>query len=96
MYLDRVLRPDDPRLQRPPFSTSPVNYIVHRHDTRNRLSFSHAEDASRALAVRLYMVTARDEVKPADTACFTNAAREQMLRRVNPRATQRLPSHLPS
>ena len=95
MYLARVIRPDDPRLRSPPFSTSPVNFIVHRHSIRNMQSFRNARDASRAFGVRLYMVTACDDVKPADVAFFTHAAREEMLRRVNPRATQRLPSHLP-
>ena len=95
MYLDRVLKPDDERLVLPPFSNHPINYIVHRHSIRNMQSFKNAKRESRRLGVRLYMVAAADAVRDADSALFTDAAREEMLRRVSPRFTQHLPSHLP-
>ena len=65
LYMSRALRRDDPRLRQPPFSTSPVNFIVHRHSIRNMQSFRNARDASSSLGVRLYMVTVADAVKPA-------------------------------
>eukprot|EP00974_Lingulodinium_polyedra_P013116 1273089-Lingulodinium_polyedra.AAC.1 len=81
VYLERTMQPDDPRLASAPFSTSPVNFIVHRHSIRNTQSYRNARDGSRRLGVRLYMATAADAVRDADAAFFTDAAREELLRR---------------
>ena len=42
VYLSRVMERDDGRMQQPPFSSSCVQYIVHRHRIRVRQSFKNA------------------------------------------------------
>ena len=44
LYLSRIVQRQDPRLQQSPFSTSDVQYIVHRHRLRTRQSFNNAID----------------------------------------------------
>ena len=43
LYMDRVIRPDDERLGRQPFSPGPIDYIVHRHSIRATQSWANAK-----------------------------------------------------
>ena len=59
-------------------------------------SLENAKERSRELLEPLYMVQARDEViHLGDERKMTDVVRTDLLRRVNPRDTQGLPSFLP-
>ena len=52
----------DERLQKPPFSTHLVQYIVHRHRVRQRFAFQIARNEARLLRSRLFVASAVDDV----------------------------------
>ena len=75
----------DPRLQRPPFSTSRVAYIVHRHNLRACQSYCNAVRSSLQTTVRLYVSIAADEAKEnaKNLAALTDDVRSELLRENN-------------
>ena len=92
LYLTRVMRPNDERLKAPPFSTSPTNVIVHRHNLRQLQSYRNAETYCRTKGLRLYMVTAFDCVRSEDSRHWTGAARTfQALEQIRPDIAEILP-----
>ena len=52
----------DARLKQPPFSTHPVQYIVHRHRLRQRLAFQIARNEARTLRTPLFIASAVDDI----------------------------------
>ena len=98
LYLDRVIKPQDPRLQDPalPFARDDVCFIVHRHKIRIMRSLEEAQRKSAELEERLYILQARDEaVRREDQCKLTAPVVEDLLRRCNPEYTKGLPSFLP-
>ena len=95
LYMSRVVQPGDCRLQQPPFSTSAVQFVVHRHSIRVRQSFCNAETSCRRLRRRLYLVQAADAVAMEDEKHFTPDLRKNLLGATNPRNTKGLSSFLP-
>ena len=101
-YRDRcgniVRLPDhamDPRLAAPPFSTSPVQHILQRHQLRVCQSFCNAVEQSSRLSTPLYVSVACDVCPGNKNATLTNAMRETLLRQSNLHKIKNLPSTLP-
>jgi hypothetical protein len=98
LYMDRVVKPLDPRLSDPasPFVKHDVHFIVHRHKIRIMRSLENAQTESKRLRTPLYVVQACDEVvHREDESKLTNAVRTALLQMVNPGETRGLPSFLP-
>ena len=96
LYEQRVMRPDDDRLRKEPFSSSQPVVIVHRHKIRAMRSLEAAKRYCREHKEPLFMVQARDDVvHDADRPSFTSAVRDEMLKFVNPEQTRGLSSFLP-
>ena len=95
LYQSRKLVVNDARLKQPPFSTSPRNFIVHRHSLRSMLSFWIAKETSITTKKCLYMVTASDQARVGDELAFTKELRSSLLEQCNPRKTSNLPGCLP-
>jgi hypothetical protein len=98
LYMDRVVKPLDPRLSDPasPFVKHNVHFIVHRHKIRIMRSLENAQTESKRLRTPLYVVQACDEVvHREDESKLTNAIRTALLQMVNPGETRGLPSFLP-
>ena len=95
LYQSRKLVVNDPRLKQPPFSTSPRNFIVHRHSLRSMLSFWITKESSITTRKCLYMVTASDHARVSDELVFTKELRSSLFEQCNPRKTSNLPGCLP-
>ena len=93
----RLMTRDDPRLQRPPFSTNAVHYIVQRHQLRVAQSFCNAVRKCVQLDRRLYVSVACDEPKfPRDmTPKEKEHFQADMLRQCTLRKVKNLPGVLP-
>ena len=95
LYLSRVLQPSDPRLHMPPFDTSPVQYIVHRHRVRVRQSFKNAVEHCRKNALRIYVCKASVEAKAGEEHLLTPSVCAELLHLANQRQTGFVESILP-
>ena len=79
LYESRILRDGDLRLQQPPFSTSDVQYIVHRHRIRVSQNFKNAIEHCRKNNKRLYVVKASVEVPLGNEDVLTSTTLEELL-----------------
>ena len=95
LYVSRVMQPSDPRLHLPPFSTSPVQYIVHRHRVRVSQSFQNAVEHCRRHELRLYVCKASVEAKGGEEHFLTPGVLAELLHLTSQRQTQNVESSLP-
>ena len=79
LYCSRIIRSADARLQQPPFSTSPVQNIVHRHRIRVRQSFKNAVEHCQHNRLRLYVVKAAIAAPVGEEHFLTPVAMKELL-----------------
>ena len=85
----------DPRLQQPPFSDHPVQFIMHRHVLRVCQSYCNAVAETTRLGLPLYVSIAADEVKEKGGEVLTDSVRRELLEKSNLRYVKNVPSTLP-
>ena len=85
----------DSRLLEPPFSDHFVQYVVHRHFLRVSQAYQNAVVEAVSRKTRLYVVTAVDEVKRADSDRYTEKVRLEVLRLASLRKIKNMPAFLP-
>ena len=95
VYLSRIVQSQDPRLQQSPFSTSDVQYIVHRHRLRTRQSFNNAVDHCQRNDLRLYVLKPTIEARLGEEKHLTATVISDLLTLSNPRKTGFIEGLLP-